>query len=104
MLPFPARACKWAKSMQGFTPGISLLIARVKNNVRGASQVAIMSGIHQPLTRFWPFFIRGIQIDKIRRVHADRYFIFTASRPNGSAGFLGYAYRLDPAKFQCAQT
>ena len=56
--------------------GFLKIRAGMKDDVGRARQISIMSSIHQAFARLRPFIIVGVQVDEIRRVHADRHILF----------------------------
>jgi len=75
----------------------------VEDDICGAGQVSVMCGIHQPLARLGPFFIAGVQVNKIRCVHAEQHTLLLPGSPDSSAGLFAHPYRLHPAQLQRTQ-
>ena len=75
----------------------------MKDNIRCTGEIAVMRRVHQAFARLGPLIIQRIQVDEIRRMHAQRDRMFLARRLDRGAGRFGHTHRLHPAQFERIQ-
>ena len=89
--------------MKGLFGRLFEISARVKDDIRGAGQVAKMSRIIEVFATGGPFIAVAMQVNVIRGVNGEGYIIFLGSLLDGGAGGFADANAIYPGQLEGVQ-